>query len=129
MVKFLTLFRTKNKMSNKKKTAANPIVWMDISINGQSAERIEFELRADVVPKTAENFRQLCTGEKTGFHYKGSKFHRIIPGFMCQGKYDLHIPPCGCSHRMHKQEAISLEGMVPVESQSMAGNSRTRTLL
>eukprot|EP00927_Polykrikos_kofoidii_P038152 TRINITY_DN3243_c0_g1_i2.p1 TRINITY_DN3243_c0_g1~~TRINITY_DN3243_c0_g1_i2.p1 ORF type:complete len:173 (-),score=29.18 TRINITY_DN3243_c0_g1_i2:103-621(-) len=70
---------------------ANPVVFFDMTIGGEPAGRISMELRADVCPKTADNFRCLCTGERgngrTGIplHFKGSAFHRVIPDFMCQG--------------------------------------------
>ena len=70
---------------------SNPRVYFDITIGDKAAGRLVFELFADTTPKTAENFRALCTGEKgvgkqgKPLHYKGSRFHRIIQEFMCQG--------------------------------------------
>eukprot|EP00850_Spirogloea_muscicola_P010994 SM000066S20469 [mRNA] locus=s66:643181:648011:+ [translate_table: standard] len=74
------------------KGKANPRVFFDVTVGGDKAGRVVMELFADVVPRTAENFRALCTGEKgtgkvTGkpLHFKGSTVHRVIPGFMAQG--------------------------------------------
>ncbi|XP_030614512.1 E3 SUMO-protein ligase RanBP2 [Archocentrus centrarchus] len=62
----------------------NPQVFLKVTADGQHLGTINIELFSHIVPKTAENFRALCTGEK-GFGLRDSIFHRIIPDFMCQG--------------------------------------------
>ena len=89
------LFKKGNKLKiynlnskQKIKIMANPKVFFDVTIGGKPAGRITMELYADKTPKTAENFRALCTGEKgmgksgKPLHYKGSPFHRVITEFM-----------------------------------------------
>ena len=77
-VELMDLQRTEVKHNDKFKC------FFEIDLDGEPSGRIVMELRGDVAPKTCENFRALCTGE-AGFGYEGSPFHRVIPGFMCQG--------------------------------------------
>lgn len=83
--------RERQKLLELRKGQKNPEVFLEIEIRGRSGRveasgRLDIELYADVVPKTAENFRCLCTGEKADYlHFRDSAFHRIIPGFMAQG--------------------------------------------
>jgi peptidylprolyl isomerase len=78
-------------LAENAKKMARPKVFFDVTIAGKPTGRITMELYSDITPRTAENFRCLCTGEKgigkegKPLHFKGSKFHRIIPNFMCQG--------------------------------------------
>ncbi|KAI5798905.1 cyclophilin-like domain-containing protein [Geopyxis carbonaria] len=68
----------------------NPVCFLDVALGGEPLGRIKVELYPKIVPKTAENFRQFCTGETKGragrpLGYKGSKFHRVMKDFMIQG--------------------------------------------
>ena len=71
-------------MDKTLKIRGNPKVFFDITADGEAVGRVVMQLRKDVVPKTAENFLQLCMKEE-GEGYKSSTFHRVIPDFMCQG--------------------------------------------
>ncbi len=89
-------------------------VFFDVTIGKRPAGRVTFELYDDVVPKTAENFRALCTGEKgvgkagVPLHFKGSQFHRVIKQFMVRA-------------------ATSPPATAPAARASTAPSSRTRT--
>ncbi|XP_065597117.1 ranBP2-like and GRIP domain-containing protein 4 isoform X1 [Cyrtonyx montezumae] len=65
-------------------TDTNPVVYFNVSANDEPLGRITMELFSNIVPRTAENFRALCTGEK-GFGFKNTTFHRIVSDFICQG--------------------------------------------
>jgi peptidylprolyl isomerase len=86
-LKFLVQYRDSDNVTSEN----NPRVFFDIEIGGKKAGRIQMELFETIYPKTTENFRALCTGEKgmgksgSKLHFKNSIFHRVIPGFMCQG--------------------------------------------
>ena len=71
---------------------ARPRVWLEVALGGKPLGRMVFELASDVAPRTCENFRALCTGERgvssssrVALHFRGCAFHRVIPGFMAQG--------------------------------------------
>ena len=89
----IKVFDSKNNVSRCSKipNPSNPMVYLDIAIGKKTVGRIAIELFMDTTPKTAQNFRALCTGEKgltssgLRLHYKSTTFHRIIPKFMCQG--------------------------------------------
>ena len=83
MIDFFKQFLPKDRPKDADVTST---VYFDISIGGAPAGRIEMTLRADVVPETANNFLKLAKGTLGATkRYKGSRFHRVIPGFMCQG--------------------------------------------
>jgi len=115
-----------------------PQVFFDVTMGGEPLGRITMELFADVVPKTAENFRCLCTGEKgigktTGkpLHYKGVPFHRVIDSFMLQVgvrvRQRLLAPAhAGCVF-VHTRAGTSRIATAPVVSPSTEPSSRMRT--
>jgi peptidylprolyl isomerase len=122
-------------MSNEDSPAECPIVYFDIKIDGVPAGRIELLLRSDIVPRTAENFRALCTGERgqcsTGhpLSFKGSIFHRVIPQFMIQGGDFNKRNGTGGSRLKYSTFRIHISEYSIQVNPFMEANSKTRILL
>uniref|UniRef100_A0A7S3Y1Y7 Peptidyl-prolyl cis-trans isomerase n=1 Tax=Heterosigma akashiwo TaxID=2829 RepID=A0A7S3Y1Y7_HETAK len=78
-------------MIQRKPRHLNNIMYFDMTIDGEDAGRLTFELRADIAPKTCENFKALITGERgitedgVKLSYEGSVFHRIVKDYLIQG--------------------------------------------
>jgi peptidylprolyl isomerase len=87
----VSMYAEKDEVYDPDAAHEGPKCFFDMEMGGEKLGRIVFQLYADTTPKTAENFRALCTGEKGDgvagkpLHYKGSTFHRVISDFMCQG--------------------------------------------
>lgn len=78
----------------------NPRVFLEVAADGQSLGTITIELFSHIVPKTAENFRALCTGER-GFGFQDSIFHRVIPAFMCQVRRSPRVDDYSFTHNQN----------------------------
>merc|ERR1711884_761166 len=85
---------TYNSSPDKSEKMATTRVFFDVTADGTPLGKIIMELRSDIVPKTCENFRALCTGER-GFGYQYSSFHRVVPGFVIQGGDVLRLKGTG----------------------------------
>ena len=81
-------------VEERAKANTNPKVYFILKQGSSLIGSIVMELRSDIVPKTCENFRALCTGER-GFGYQFSSFHRVVPGFVIQGGDVLRLKGTG----------------------------------
>lgn len=78
-----SISKLKNSLPEGLSKDTNPVVYFEVSADDKPLGRVTMELFSNIVPRTAENFRALCTGEK-GFGFKNTKFHRIVTDFVCQ---------------------------------------------
>jgi cyclophilin family peptidyl-prolyl cis-trans isomerase len=97
--------------------SSNPKCYLDLAINGSVIGRLVVELRTDKVPKTAENFLALCTGEN-GNSYKGSTIHRIVPGFIAQVIHKWVHSHLAQDSELHWSHVISMDFRKPDGNES-----------